>query len=251
MTHHNGTIEVFRDTNSLAARAAALFADLAQHAIAERGRFSVALSGGSTPKKMYQLLAAPPLCDTITWPDVHVFWGDERYVAPDDDDSTYKMTGEALLAHVPLPAANIYLVPTIGGTPESTAASYEQTIRAFFGDHDPAFDLILLGMGPDGHTASLFPGLPAAAEPTEALVLPVDDAPKPPPTRITFTFPLINQARQVVFLIAGADKAATLQQVLHGPVDPAALPAQGVRPTNGSLIWLIDEAAAAELDPRP
>src|SRR5262249_17903153 len=137
--------------------------------------------------------------------------------------------------------------PTVGGTPEAAAKAYAETITAVFGAESPRFDLIMLGMGPDGHTASLFPGHPEVVRPSDALVVAVHNSPKPPPTRITFTYRLINAAENMIVLVSGADKAATLREVLRGPVDVARLPVQGVRPEHGELVWLVDAAAAKEL----
>lgn len=245
--NERGEVQVFPDQAALAEEAARRFVTLAQAASAERGRFSVALSGGSTPRGMYERLARPPHRDAIDWERVHVFWGDERYVPPDDAESSFRMAREALLAHAPIPAANIYPAPTVGGAPEDAARAYAETIQAFFGADPPRFDLILLGMGPDGHTASLFPGSSELTAPSGELVVVVRDAPKPPPTRLTFTLPLINAAANVLFLVAGADKAETLRAVLEGPPDPARLPSQCVRPERGALAWLIDTAAAQAL----
>jgi 6-phosphogluconolactonase len=242
-----GELLILPDQAALAEEAARRFVALAQAAITARGRFSVALSGGSTPRGLYERLAQLPYHDTIDWNNVHVFWSDERYVPPDDPESSFRMAREALLAHVPIPAANIYPAPTVGGTPEAAASAYAATIRAFFGEGRPRFDLILLGMGPDGHTASLFPGAPELTAPSGDLVVIVRDAPKPPPTRLSCTLTLINAAANVLFLIAGADKAATLREVLRGPLEPARLPVQGVRPEQGELVWLVDTAAAREL----
>jgi 6-phosphogluconolactonase len=248
MTEHDrGDIVVLPDAAELADESADRFAKLAQAAIATQGRFTVALSGGSTPRALYERLARPPLRETIDWANIHIFWGDERFVPPDDAESCYRMARETLLAHVPIPAANIYPVPTVGGTAEAAAEAYAETISAFFGTEAPCFDLVLLGMGPDGHTASLFPSHAEVINPSGKLVLAVHDAPKPPPTRITCTYELINAAANIIFLVAGADKATTLREVLRGPVDLARLPAQGVRPQRGTLVWLVDQAAAQEL----
>jgi 6-phosphogluconolactonase len=246
-TAERGALVVLPDPAALADEAARRFSALAQAAVADRGRFTVALAGGSTPRALYARLAAQPLRDTIDWSSVHVFWSDERMVPPDDAESCFRMAREALLAQVPIPAANIYPVPTVGGTPEAAAAAYAETIAALFGDPLPRFDLILLGMGPDGHTASLFPGHPEPSAPGEALVIAVHHSPKPPPTRISFTYRLFHAAANVMFMVAGADKAATLREVLRGPVERARLPAQGVRPEQGSLVWLVDAAAARAL----
>jgi 6-phosphogluconolactonase len=245
--NEHGEMQIFPDQAALADEAARRFVALAQAAITAHGRFSVALSGGSTPRGLYERLAQPPYHDQIDWDNVHVFWGDERYVPPDNSESSFRMAREALLAHVPIPAANIYPMPTVGGTPEAAASAYAETITAFFGAEQPRFDLILLGMGPDGHTASLFPGAPELTAPSGDLVIVVRDAPKPPPTRLSFTLALINAAANVLFVIAGADKAATLREVLRGPLEPARLPSQGVRPAQGTLVWLVDTAAAREL----
>jgi 6-phosphogluconolactonase len=245
--HERGDLVILPDPAALADEAARRFVALAQAAVADHGRFTVALSGGSTPRALYERLAQSPLNEAIDWANVHVFWGDERMVPPDDIESSYRMARETLLAHVAIPAANIYPVPTIGGTPEAAASAYEETITAVFGTDAPRFDLILLGIGPDGHTASLFPGQPEVVRPSAALVVAVHNAPKPPPTRVTFTYTLINAAANVLFVASGADKMAALQAVLRGPVDVARLPAQGVRPKQAALVWLVDAAVAKEL----
>jgi 6-phosphogluconolactonase len=245
--HERGDLVILPDPVALADEAARRFVALAQAAVADHGRFAVALSGGSTPRALYERLGQSPLSEAIDWANVHVFWGDERMVPPDDIESSYRMARETLLAHVPIPAANIYPVPTIGGTPEAAASAYEETIIAVFGTDSPRFDLILLGIGADGHTASLFPGQPEVVRPTTALAVAVHNAPKPPPTRVTFSYTLINAAANVLFVVSGADKAVALHRVLRGPVDVARLPAQGVRPKQGELVWLVDAAVAKEL----
>jgi 6-phosphogluconolactonase len=242
-----GDLIILPDPAALADEAARRFVALAQAAVADHGRFTVALSGGSTPRAMYQRLGQPPLSESVDWANVHVFWGDERMVPPDDIESSYRMARETLLAHVPIPAANIYPVSTIGGTPEAAASAYAETLTAVFGEQLPRFDLILLGIGPDAHTASLFPGQPEAVRPSAALVVAVHNAPKPPPARVSFTFTLINAAANVLFVVAGADKAGALRAVLRDPADVARLPAQGVRPKHGALVWLVDAAVAKEL----
>jgi 6-phosphogluconolactonase len=241
--HERGDLVILPDPAALADEAARRFVALAQAAVADRGRFTVALSGGSTPRALHERLAQSPLSEAVDWAHVHVFWGDERMVPPDDSESSYRMARETLLRHVPIPAANIYPVPTVGGTPEAAASAYAETLRATFGAESPRFDLILLGIGPDAHTASLFPGQSEVVRPSNALVVAVHNAPKPPPVRVTFTYELINAAANVLFLVAGADKAVALREVLHGPADLARLPAQGVRPKHGSLVWLADAAA--------
>ena len=245
--HERGELIILSDTSALAAEAARRFVALAQAAVADHGRFTVALSGGSTPRALYERLAQSPLSESVDWASVHVFWGDERMVPPDDIESNYRIARETLLAHVPIPAANIYPVPTIGGTAEAAARAYEETLIAAFGSELPRFDLILLGLGPDGHTAALFPGQPEAVRPSAALAVAVHNAPKPPPARITCTYRLINAAANVLVLVAGTDKALALREVLRGSVDVARLPAQGVRPKQGALVWLVDTAVAKEL----
>lgn len=244
--HQHGELCVLEDAAALAEHGAKQFVTLAQQAIQSHGKFSVALSGGSTPRKMYQLLAQTPYRDEVDWSNVHVFWGDERYVPPDDPDNCFYMVQEVLLAHVPITAANIYPIPTIGSTPEAAAQAYAATLTAFF-DGAPAFDLVYLGMGPDGHTASLFPGQSAVTTPSEELVVAIHDAPKPPPTRISLTFKALNAAKNILFLITGADKADMLKQVLQEPLEIAQRPSQGIQPKNGTLTWLVDKEAAAQL----
>jgi 6-phosphogluconolactonase len=245
--HARYPIIVVDNPAGLASRAARRFVTLARQAIGERGRFSVALSGGSTPRAMYRLLAQAPLKEQVDWQNVHLFLGDERFVPPDDPASSLRMARETLLDHVPVPAENIYAVPTEGLTPEAAAQRYARTLLGFFAPHSPRFDLILLGMGPDGHTASLFPGQPAVTSPGDRLVLAVHGAPKPPPMRITMTYELINQAMNVVFLVTGSDKARAVASVLAGEADPVRYPAAGVRPANGRVQWLLDHAAAENL----
>ncbi len=165
---------------------------------------------------MYEQLAQQHARE-VDWERVEVFWGDERYVPPDDPESCYRMARETLLAHVPIPAANIYPMPTVGSTPEAAAQAYAETLAAVFGEEPPRFDLILLGIGTDGHTASLFPGQIEVVAPSDALVTAVYGSPKPPPTRLTCTYRVLNAAANVIFVVTGADKAAALREVLSGP----------------------------------
>lgn len=213
---------------------------------------TVALAGGSTPLQMYRLLAGSPL----DWSAIRIFWSDERLVAPDHADSNVHMAREALLDHVSIPPGNIHAPRTDLLAPPLVARVYESDVRGVVGGVSggggggrgmPRFDLILLGMGPDAHTASLFPGSPAVRE-RERLVVAILDAPKPPCERITFTPGLINAARCVVVLVAGAEKAAALKEVFEGPNDPDRYPAQTIAPEDGELIWLVDEAAASRLE---
>jgi 6-phosphogluconolactonase len=219
----------------------------ATSAIAERGRFTIALSGGSTPKSMYTLIAANA-STSLPWDRMFFFWGDERHVPPDDAESNYRMAKEALLSKVPVPAANIFRVPTENPDAAAAAEAYEQTLRKFFevapGEF-PRFDLILLGLGPDGHTASLFPETAALQEKTRLVV--ANWVEKLKTSRITFTLPVLNAARCVAFLVSGMDKAAVLHEVLEGNAAAEKYPSKLVRPTEGKLIWFVDRAAASEL----
>ncbi|GAB4486554.1 MAG: 6-phosphogluconolactonase [Anaerolineales bacterium] len=230
-------LEIFPNPTALVNYAADLFT---QQAEASPGKFSVALSGGSTPRALYERLSTTDLAERIPWPKIHLFWGDERCVPPDHPESNYGMTAGALLSRIPIPTENIHRIR--GELPPAEAASlYEAELRAFFGE-TPAFDLIFLGIGEDGHTASLFPGSPALAE-TARWVVDVEHTTPPPPlvSRVTLTFGVLNAARRVVFLASGASKAAILAQVWQG----VNLPASQIGPTNGDLLWLVDQAAAA------
>lgn len=240
-------VEVLPDPSALAAEAATRFAMLAQEVVAEGRRFAVALSGGSTPRAAYALLASPPLRDQVPWPRVHLFWGDERCVPPHDPQSNYRMAREVLLDHIPIPAGNVHRVLAEHG-PVEAAEAYERELRRFF--HSPApqipsFDLVLLGLGADGHTASLFPGT-AALDEEERLAV-ANYVPQQNAWRVTLTFPVLNAAGHVIFLVAGAGKAARVRDVLAATSPANRLPAQRIRPTSGILTWMIDRAAAAQL----
>jgi 6-phosphogluconolactonase len=239
-------VQVFPDPDHLARAAAGLFTDRAQTAVAARGRFVVALSGGSTPTALYKLLATNEFSSQTDWKRIHVFWGDERCVPPDHPDSNYRLARQTLLDHVPIPAQNVHRVR---GELEPAAAAdeYAQEVRRFFGDAPagPRFDLIFLGMGDNGHTASLFPGSPIVRETSRwvmACYVGILQA-----WRVTLTPVVINAAAEVVFLVSGEGKARTLRQVLAKPHRPDILPAQVVRPANGRLTWMVDAAAASQL----
>jgi 6-phosphogluconolactonase len=234
-------IDIFADLNALSEAAARLFADQAKHASAARGRFSVALSGGSTPSRTYELLAQPPFRDRVPWPKVHVFWGDERCVPADDLRSNYRMARQALLDHVPIPPEQIHPI-ACAHEPRAAAERYETVLRGFFGERPPRFDLVFLGLGANGHTASLFPDTPVLEE-RQRWVAEVYVA-EQDLFRVTLTAPLLNQAAIVAFLVAGAAKATVLHDVLQGPREPSRLPAQLIRPTDGNLHWLVDRTAA-------
>jgi 6-phosphogluconolactonase len=215
-----------------------------QIAIKQRGRGAIALSGGHTPEKMYTLWAATEKYRNETdWNRVHLFWGDERYVPQDDPLSNYRMTRETLLEHVPIPAANIHAVPTNLATPEQAAEAYDQELRKFFGTGAPAFDVTLLGLGPEGHTASLFPDSPALEE-KKRWVVPVHVA-ATPPNRLTFTLPVLDSSRNTYFLVAGENKRQILAALRAEPDSrPSVYPAGRIRPADGRVVWFLDEAAA-------
>ena len=235
------SVEIFDTPDALAEAAARAFAERSKAAIAERGRFAVALAGGSTPEATFRILARDH-ADAVDWPDVHVFFGDERTVPPDHEDSNYRMAREALLDHVPVGSAH----PMRGELPpEEAAAAYEEELRGFFGEEPPVFDLIMLGIGGDGHTASLFPET-SALEVTERLVV-ANPVLKLDTTRITLTAPVLNAARDVFFLVAGEGKAEALEEILEGNPDPRAYPASLVQPPGGPT-WMVDKEAASLLD---
>jgi 6-phosphogluconolactonase len=234
------------ETGEEVARAAAdSFTEIAAASISAEGRFSVALAGGSTPRHTYQLLASPEYRDRIKWSEVHIFFGDERCVPPTDSESNYRMVEEAMLSHVPIPEENVHRM--IGeGDAHANASLYESELQTFFdGAPWPRFNLVLLGMGDDGHTASLFPGSEALKE-TRAWVV-SNWVEKFQSYRITLTAPAINHAANIFFLVAGASKAERLREVLRGARDPLRLPAQLIQPIAGSLVWIVDKAAAARL----
>jgi 6-phosphogluconolactonase len=240
-------LRVFSDVNELSLRAAEAVARTVNDAVRSTGRCSLVLSGGSTPRTLYGLLASRFRAQ-IPWAHVHVFWGDERYVPPRDVQSNYRMAKETLLDHVPCPVANVHPMPTHFSDPDVAARNYEATLRSYFSGAPPAFNVVLLGLGPEGHTASLFPGSPALAEPTR-WVLAVT-APADPPVRLTLTFPLLNRAANAYFLVTGSNKARALHDILTGTADPNRCPAAGVRLAAGKLIWWVDrDAAAHQADP--
>lgn len=242
-------IQVVASVDALAQCAAELMVVRAADAIRERGRFIVALSGGSTPRSLFQLLASPSFSTRIDWPHVHVCWGDERCVPPEDARSNYRMACEALLDHVPIPDAHVHRMHG-EAVPAVAATAYEAELRALFDGHElhddfPWFDLILLGLGDDGHTASLFPHGRALHELSRWVV--ADDIEVVSMWRITLTLPLINASRSVLFLVAGADKADVVQQILAIPSHADVSPAARVAPSRGTVQWILDGAAAAKM----
>jgi len=245
-------IRVFPDLESLSREAAEQFVRLAQQQIQVSGRFSVALSGGSTPRRLHELLASDPYRNRTPWDQVHVFWADERCVPPDHPDSNFRMANEVLLSRVPLPSVNVFRIPVDRGDPVSAAASYEQTLRAFFRlepNNWPEFDLVLLGLGVDGHMASLFPRSAALGETHHLVVATRGGTPDLP--RVTLTIPVLNHATHLLWLAAGAEKSSVVREVLTGPEHSDELPAGMIHPVCGSSAWLLDRAAASLLQRSP
>lgn len=237
-------IRVYNDLEDLSQAAAELFTLQSRQASLICGRFSVALSGGETPHRMYEILATQPYRKRIHWDEVHIFWSDERYVPEDDPRSNARMAREVLLNHVPIPIDHIHPI-RCELSPQQAAVQYEQELRKFFSNQNPNFHLILLGLGANGHIASLFPHTPVLNEKvkwvSEVYVKEQEMH------RITLTAPYINQASQVVFLVSGADKAQVLKNVLEGPYQPRELPAQLIRLDGKPPLWLVDKAASLKL----
>jgi 6-phosphogluconolactonase len=237
MSQVPANVEVAKDPEALAHRAAGWITDLAA---ASRDRFALCLSGGSTPRRLYQLLAESPYRDALPWDRIHWFWGDERFVPWDHPDSNYGMVRAALFGRAPVPPGNIHGVPT-DGTPADAAAAYERVLKSYYGSESldsarPLFDVEILGLGPDGHTASLIPGTSVLEERHRWVAEVIGGRPEP---RITLTYPALESSRHTAFLVAGADKRETLSRALAGD---EALPAARIRPV-GELVWLVDEAA--------
>jgi 6-phosphogluconolactonase len=240
MTRESGELRVFETPADVAKALADVFAECGRHAINERGRFTVALSGGTTPKAAYELLATPTYRSALNWKQVEVFFGDERCVPPDDPQSNYKMAHNAFLAAVGVPDSNIHRIRG-EDDPADAAAAYRTKLVNVLGN-TPQFDLVMLGMGPDGHTSSLFPGSDPLDD--DAKLVRAVYAPSQKQWRVTITPRVINHARTDVFAVEGAGKARTLKAVREGPYDPSKFPSQIVAPNDGRLIWLVDRAAA-------
>jgi 6-phosphogluconolactonase len=249
LTERGGArVAVHPDARAASAALAESFAERAVEAVRMRGRFSVALTGGSGPVQAYRLLGEEPLRSRIPWEGVHLFWGDERCVPPGHARSNFRMANEAFIARVPIPPANVHRMrgelPPAGG-----AKAYAEELAAFFGAGVPRFDLVHLGVGPDGHVASLFPFSDALHERdrivTTALHLPLGEP------RITLTLPVLNAAARIELPVLGPDKADVAWAVLRGPIDPFRYPAQFVRPVDGEMVWVMDAGAAARVDPHP
>jgi len=242
------SVRVYADADELALEAARFFARLADQYVVGCGRFTVALSGGSTPKGMFTILASEPFLDTVPWSSIFVFWGDERTVPLDHIESNYRMANETLLSRVPVPQENIFRIPSENPSPDLAAAVYAETLTQTLDCPNdlPRFDLIMLGMGPDGHTASLFP-FTTALHVIDRIVV-ANHVAKLETYRITLTPVTINEARNVTFLVSGGDKAHALKAVLEGQAEPYRYPSQLIHPRDGSLLWMSDEAAASLLE---
>lgn len=237
-------IKIFSTAGELCDTAMEKFIALSVENIAAKGSFVVALSGGRTPNQLYDLLAQKENADKVDWKNVFVFWGDERYVDHNNKDNNSFQAKQHLLDHVAIPAGNVFRIP-VNGDHEADAIIYEQTIRSFFNGQLPVFDLLFLGMGDEGHTASIFPGSVLLHE-KNAMVKDVYVEVKQM-QRISFTPALINAAKEIVFMIIGAEKAPALKEVLEGEYNPDLYPAQIIKPVNGNISWLLDEGAASLL----
>lgn len=238
-------IHIYDTPDEVAQAAADRFVALANECVQTKGLFSVALAGGNTPRRLYELLARDGLRDQVDWSRVHIFFGDERPVPHDHPDSNFRMANEALLKKISIPSENVHPIDGSGDAVEN-ARRYEHDLKAFFGGAEwPRLDLVLLGLGKDAHTASLFPETTALQE-TQSWVVAnwVDELST---YRLTLSAPAINAAANAEFLVTGSDKAAALAAVIDGPVDTARFPAQLIQPRDGNLIWLVDAAAAVEL----
>ena len=245
------TYQVWPTAAEMALASARLFAETVEQAVAKRGVARVAISGGSTPKSTFKLLADPagPFAASVPWGKLQLFWVDERCVGPDDPESNYGVARELLLSKVPIAAENVFRMEG-ELNPEVAASRYESTLRNVLkleGAETPAFDLVTLGMGPDGHTASLFPNTEGLNELGRLVI--ANHVPQKDVWRISLTWPVINHAAEVVFEVEGPGKTDVLAEVLTGPRDPERLPSQLIRPANGKLLFLLDEAAAAKLPP--
>jgi len=240
------SIQVFPNTEGMIKAGANLFLDLASTAISDRGSFSVVLSGGATPRPLFEFLAADKSVDLLDWSRIHFFWGDERTVPPNNPESNYRQAYQILLGPRLIPPGNIHRIK--GELDPVIAASlYQKKISDLLLESPPSFDMIFLGMGGDGHTASLFPGTKVVSNPREYQWVAANQVPQQDTWRITFTPQLINAARTVIFLVSGENKAETLKRVLEGPFLPETFPAQLIKPDHGKLIWLVDQAAASNL----
>jgi 6-phosphogluconolactonase len=243
--HH---LHIVADEAAVAQAGARIWVDSVHHALAARGIFHVALAGGSTPRDVYKAVVAQADLD-FAWHRTHVYWSDERAVPPTDEQSNYAMAEESLLCAVPMPPEQVHRMPGDAEDLDAAARAYAATLARELAPAEhapPTLDLIWLGLGQDGHTASLFPRS-RTLKVRDRWVAAVTDAAKPPPRRLTLTYPVLDAARRVAFVVTGRGKADIVREVLEGPHEPDRLPAQGVRPAPGRLLWLLDEAAASRL----
>lgn len=238
-------LRIYEDAEALSRAAAQLFAERAMASVAGHGRFVVLLAGGSTPRRAYQLLAQAPLASLVPWPDCHFFWGDERCLPSGHELRNETMVRQVLLDHLPAPPSQIHPI-RYHQEPEQAASDYETELRRFFAGQQPRFDLILLGLGDDGHTASLLPGSAALHEQVQWTA--VTRRPEEPFSRVTLTAPLLNRGASTVFLVGGRGKAAVLHSLLNATNVAPSLPAQLIRPQQGELLWLVDREAASQLE---
>ena len=239
-------IAIYDDKHTLSQHAAEYIMRIAKEAIDLNGRFTIALTGGTTPGEAYSLLGSDPIRSQIDWQRVHIFWGDERCVPHTNSESNYYLAQEVLFDKVAIPNSHIHPMPADQPDRDAASQAYVSEMQRVFTTNEiPIFDLIHLGMGPEGHTVSLFPQQDALHE-KHRLVIPVT-VPKPPPDRLTFTPPLLNAARNVLFTVTGSEKADALHAVLEGEYQPDEYPAQIVRPTNGEVVWMLDRMAAQKL----
>jgi 6-phosphogluconolactonase len=239
-------LQIVNSADDLAVAAARSIISIAAKALSIKNNFTLALSGGSTPKRLYELLANPgkEFRDQFPWTRTLFFWTDERHVPPDHPDSNYRMSYDAMLEHTGVPGSNVHRFFSEMDDAEIVALNYERQLECSFDNSLPRFDLILLGLGPDGHTASLFPGTTAVSELERFVVATWVEKFKS--FRLTMTLPVLNNAAEVMFLVSGEDKASILSEVLRG--GPPLFPAQLVKPTHGELTWLVDKAAATKLE---
>jgi 6-phosphogluconolactonase len=239
-------IAIYPDIHTLSLQAAQYTVRIASESIADSGRFTIALAGGTTTGELYGLLGSEPFRSQIDWRLVHIFWGDERCVPHDSPDSNFYLAQKVLLNKISIPESQIHRMPADQPDRDAASQAYAVEMQHIFRTNGiPGFDLIHLGMGPEGHTASLFPHQASLHE-KQRLVMPVS-VPKPPHDRLTFTPPLLNAARNVLFLVTGSEKADALQAVLEGEYQPEEYPAQIVRPTNGEVVWMLDKDVAKNL----
>lgn len=253
-------LHIFRNADEMSAHTADWIVNLVRATLQKQDRFTLVLSGGSTPRKLHEILAGGDYPSRIDWQKVHVFWGDERFVPFGDERNNARMGFETLLRHVPVPPEQVHIIPTENVTPEASAEAYEAILKEYFGSKGgddnkesaassaTTFDLVLLGMGDDGHTLSLFPGMTEVIHEQRkwctSLWLPSQDM-----YRVTLTHPVVNRAAVIAFLVSGAGKAGALHEVINGRRQPEKYPAQIIQSLTGELHWLLDEAAAAGLNP--